>query len=320
MSVVSTNTGLRVSMFFEDGITGWSETHYDTVRTTLQGAITTAVNTLVPARVNLLANGPWLKYIRASRDGTFRDAQIAYLPPPPMQHGTGIYINNQQWSNQQAAVDWTTALLRGVGGDFYRRQVYISGVPYNDPTDIGAPQFDAVLVQAAQQYANVLQQNGYGFAVWARDPAAPGLAPVPVQNITVNAGGVTLFTTVAPHGLPATPLSNGTFYRVFFHGLSFTIAPGNPKRIFPSPNGGFPYVVQSPTTFTVPGYLYPGSPNNTASYIYNPLSGYMQAQYRAITTYQQTGGVVLERFTHRKRGRPFDSPRGRSSRRQILAV
>jgi len=310
--------GLRVTLFFDDqGSTGWSETHYDTVRTTLQGAIQAALNLLVVPRINLLAAGPWLKYIRASKDGVFRDAQVAFLPAPPVNRLTNIFINNQDWAQTSAAVDWTTALLRGVGGDFYRRQVYISGVPYIDPTDIGAPQQDPTLVGAAGVYADALTKNGYGFPVWARDPGV--VAPVPIVSIAPGiAPAGYLFTTALGHGLPMTFDPVKTTYRAFLHGLRFLPTPGTQRRPVPSPNGGYPYTYVSPTQFNLPTWVFPG-PNLVNQYSYIGSSGTIQAQQRAVTTYQVTGGVLLERFTHRKRGRPFDQQRGRSRNRAIFA-
>ena len=273
-------------------------------------------------RVRCLAAGPWLKYVRASRDGTFRDSQIAYTAPPPTQHGASTYINNQQWSNTSSAVDWTTALLRGVGGDFYRKQIYLSGIPYNDPTDIGEPQLDPILVQAVQQYALNLVNQGYGFPVWLRDPAVAAQTLIPVTSIQWdNANTRWVFTTAAPHNLPTNPLNGGTFWRAFLHNLQFVALAGNLLRLRPSPNGGWNYVWLSNNTFALPRW-FPQGPTGPVigNYQYIANSGTFQAQQRAIVTYQMTRGIVLERFTHRKRGRPFDSPRGKSPNRLIYAV
>ena len=124
---------LRITMFFDDGITGWSESHYDTVSTSLTNAVTFANQNLVPFRNQLLANGPWLKYIRASYDNVFRDSQVIFTPAPGTTHGGCTYQNNPNWATQQAATEWTCVLLRGVGGDLYRSLFYISGIPYLRP-------------------------------------------------------------------------------------------------------------------------------------------------------------------------------------------
>jgi len=322
VSVIITNTGIRVTLFFEDGITGWTESHYDSQITTLQGAVTKALAQLVPARVQCLAAGPWLKYIRASRDGTFRDSQIAYTLPPGSSQSSPVYINNQRWAGTAAAVDWTTALLRGVGGDFYRKNIYLSGIPYSDPLDIGEPQLDQVLVRAVQQYANILSGQGYGFPVWLRDPGQAAQALIPVSSIVWdNANLRFVFTTAAAHNLPQNPLSGGTFWRAFLHGLQFTPSPGWLNRLKPSPNGGYNYVYLSPTTFALPRWFAQGPTGPViGNYTYVANSGTFQAQQRGVATYQPTRGIVLERFTHRKRGRPFDSPVGKSRNRLIYAV
>lgn len=119
---IITTPCIRVTMFFKDGETGWSESHYDTQRRTLVGAIATATSVLAVARQLLLANGPWLQYIRASFDFVFRDAQVVYLPAPAIgpqpfinqiASGFGQYINNPAWSRLSAAVDWTCACCGG---------------------------------------------------------------------------------------------------------------------------------------------------------------------------------------------------------------
>jgi hypothetical protein len=325
---ITTTPAIRVTLFFKDGETGWSESHYDTQRTTLLGAISTASTVLAPARQRLLANGPWLQYIRASFDFTFRDAQVAFLPAPAISTqqiigqivtGFGQYINNPAWSTLSAAVDWTCALIRGVGGDLYRKNIYISGIPYVDPTDDGAPQLDAALVAAAQNFGNVLFNNGYGFPTWART-APLALAPVQISSITQPLPGQPwLFTCAVPHNLPANFNPAATNWRAFLHGLKFVPIIGTPARPSPSPNGGYRFNYVTATTFTLPTWIYPGSlQGNTLSYV--PNSGSVQAQQRAFITYQSAaGGILLERFTHRKRGRPFDSPRGRSPSRKIYA-
>ena len=228
---------LRLTMFFDDGIYGWSESHYDTLSQTLEAAVQRCVSFLVPQRMALMAAGPWLKYIRASYDNVFRDSQVFFTPTPPTNNA-GQYANNSQWKQTSASAPWTVALLRGVGGDLYRKSIYVSGVVYVDPTDIGQPTQDPFLVQAFQNYQKVLI-NGYGFPVWLRDLATfpPHVITAMVPNATAN----TVTLTVPNHNIPNPP---GPGTRVFLSKMRY-FAAGKVKV-----NGPFP-IVNVPDANTV---------------------------------------------------------------------
>ena len=291
---------LRITLFFTDEETGWSESHYDLQAVSLTEGVERARDNLVPARRGLLAAGPYLQYIRASYDDTFRDSQVTFLPVPPLGAG-GQYINNSTWKSTPAAVEWTAALLRGVGGDLYRKQIYISGLPYSDPTDVNPPQTDPAVVAAFQNYRRVLINYNYGFPVWQRDAATypiktvGAIAPAPLPR-----GGFDF--TIPNHAFPGGP---GT--RVFVSGTGFLFP--LPVRPAQSPNGAYVYTVVDNNTINVPAFRFPaGGTFVRAS---------AQSQTKGVIKYED---VLLERFTHRKRGRPFDSPRGRSRRRPLTLV
>lgn len=298
---------LRVTMFFDDGATGWSEQHYDLTAQSLQEAVSRSIQFLLPARINLLAAGPWLKYVRASFDNVFRDSQVFFTNTPPIVGGghttPGQFGNNPNWLNVQSAVQWTTALLRGVGGDLYRSLFYISGVPYLDPTDIGSPQMDPVLVQAFQQYRQTLINNNYGFKVWQRDTNT--FPYKPITQITANLDGTYNFTVPAHGFLPSPSVSQPV--RAFLYGMKFQYTQRPAGRAYTG--GTHIYQVVDAQTLKIFGWTQP--PNSTF------VSGNVQNQQVTVVKYAD---VLLERFTHRKRGRPFDSPRGRSSRRRTSLV
>ena len=259
MAVPIPGYGIRVTLFFDDVRTGWTETHYDTQSATLQAAVTLALTNLVPPREFCMATGPYLKYIRASRDGTFRDAQVQAVPANPVGPQNPQNANNLQWLNSAAAVEWTCVLLRGVGGDLYRKNIYLSGVPYFDPTDVRVPTDDPLLVVVINNYQAALQNNVYGFPVWIRDPVV--IPPVQISSITPNPAPGTgyIFTTSAPHGLPATWNPVQTTYRAFLHGMQFNPTPGSVRRPSPSPNGGYPFQVIQNTSFVLPTWVFPGT-------------------------------------------------------------
>jgi hypothetical protein len=286
---------LRVTMFFDDGITGWSESHYDTISTNLQAAVAFCVANLVPARGNLLAAGPWLKYIRASYDNVFRDSQVFFTPQPPIGPFFS-YINNSIWNNNPSASDWTCVLLRGVGGDLYRAPFYVSGIPYLDPNDVSTPQQDPVLVAAFNNYARALTINSYGFAVWLRDQLTYPLKPVvSIVAAPLPAPGYVL--NVPLHGFTAAPGN-----RVYIYNSRFVVLPG--QLVGRSPNGPYSFTVQDANNIVIPNFRFPAGTTF--------VSAQIQLNQRGVVPYQS---ILMERFTHRKRGRPFDSPRGRSRRR-----
>ena len=282
-------------MFFDDGITGWSESHYDTVSQTLTAAIVQARTILVPARRGLLASGPFLKYLRASYDDTWRDSQVFFLPAP-VKGLNGQYINNTGWAGLSAATEWTTALLRGIGGDLYRKQIYISGIPYPDPTDISSPFDDPVLVAAFQAYKVVLVTNNYGFPVWQRD-----IITYPYRSVTAVIAAAQPATgfnlTIPAHGFTGVI---GT--RLWLWTMKFQNADPNARYI--NPNGAYVYNVVDANTINVPAFRYPTA--------WAFVSGQAQMQVKGVVPYTD---IALERFTQRKRGRPFDAPRGRSRRK-----
>lgn len=286
---------LRLTMFFDDGITGWSESHYDLTSQSLSDAVLRFTTIMLPKRRNLLAAGPWLKYLRASYDDTFRDSQVFFTAQPPTNQ-FGEYINNPAWAGREAAVEWTAALLRGVGGDLYRKQIYVSGIPYFDTADIGTPQQDPDLMQAFGTYKNGLVQNNYGFPVWERD-----LLNHPYKTVTNVVLGVAGYTfTIPGHGFS----TNTVGTRVWLSGMQFLFP--NPPSPLPRPNGAYTYKVVDADTITVFSFRFPTGGTF--------VTGQAQGQVKVVVPYQN---LLIERFTHRKRGRPFDAPRGRQKRRTL---
>jgi hypothetical protein len=279
---------LRVTMFFQDIEAGWSESHHDMLSTSLTAAISLAKTALIPQRTNLLAAGPWLKYIRASYDDTFRDAQVFFNPPGFSKYGVPPFDNNPQWDNNESADSWNAALLRGISGDLYRRQVYISGIPAYLMTDFNDPFGDAILVGAFLTYKETLVAN-YGFPVWQRD-----IQTYPLKSISFIAPSTVYgwVLTVPNHGFS---LANGQ--RIFLSKSKYY----GQKFKYNGPYGLAAIIDQN--TIALANF------NPPVGNVY--LAGYAQQQLKGTVPYTD---MLLERFTHRKRGRPFDSPRGRQRR------
>jgi hypothetical protein len=283
---------LRVTMFFSDNITGWSESHMDMVNQDLTTAITAATGLLAPARVNLMATGPWLQYIRASYDDTFRDAQVVYLPPPPPDGSAqNRYLNNPLYKGTFSGEPFVTALCRGVGGDLYRKQIYVSGLPYIDEFDIGSPLADPIFVNAFGVYRQALIGK-YGFPIWKKD-----IQSYPLKPITAVNPGPPVTVVVPNHGVPNPPPpgSRGFISKARYY---------SPNKIKFNGPWGISQVVDA-NTLILANFPPPGV-------TFQWVGGYFQYQTKDVIAYTD---VIVERFTHRKRGRPFDSPRGRSRTR-----
>lgn len=280
---------LRITMFFTDGTYGWSESHYDITAQDLTTAVNRANTVLVPARTALLAAGPWLKYLRASFDDTFRDAQVIFTPQPPL-NAANRYINAPYWTTLDSGYVWNVALLRGVGGDLYRKQIYVSGIPYPDLDDTATPQGDSKLLAGFQFYSNALVLGNYGFPVWARDVQTYPLRQITAMVSTINGTQI----TVPNHGF-----LNQPGYRIYLSKIKYLYT--SKLKI----NG--PYLVGQ--IVDANNVILAGLNVPVANFTF--IAGYAQQQKKDIAAYQS---VLLERFTHRKRGRPFDSPRGRSRR------
>jgi hypothetical protein len=288
----------RVTMFFVDGISGWSESHYDCSAANLSQALLNAMAILVPARTNLLSSGPWLQYVRTSYDNVYRDSQVSYVAPPGML--LNKVTNNPAWFQNLTNLDFVTMLLRGVGGDLYRKSIYVSGVPVPQESDVTPPVLDANIVAAFINYERVLTGSQgaitpvYGFPIWQRDQIT-----FPLHPITAFANIAPWTITCPGHGLPiGGPPPAGT--RVWIFNAKYL--PVLPKQKI---NG--PWLVSSvidANTLTLLNFsIQPGTVVQNAS---------LQVQMKNIITYKS---LILENFTHRKRGRPFDSPRGRSRTR-----
>lgn len=282
---------LRITAFFDDGAYGWSESHYDMISIGLQEATARFGNTVLPTRVNMMASGPWLKFVRASFDDTWRDSSVDLVPPGPIGP-LGDIVNNPLWANQYASTEYQTALLRAEGGPLYRKNIYISGVPYKDPTDVSTPQQDPIFVQAFLAYAGQLRGN-YGFPIWRRD-----IQTFPYKAVTrIAADPVSGWQLTVPlHGFP-NPVAPGT--RLWCWNMRFLLQ--QPYGRGQNPNGAYAFSVIDPNTLLVPAFRFP-----LGSFF---VSGQVQMQQKDVTPYS---ALYLERWTHRKRGRPFDAPRGRS--------
>lgn len=311
----------RITLFADDGVSGWSESYYDMTATSLSAAIGTANTNLIPARQACMADGPILKYARASYDYVFRDAQIVFIPPPGTRNTLGQYINNNAFTNAKnqqpvpASWDFGVALYRGINSDIYRCLRPLSGIPFYDMEDVSAIITDAPFLNAYDEFIQCLTGtvafNGqpYGFPVWLRDQTNPLYAIKPITGFVTSPGpNVVYGVTVPNHGIPVPypPNPPQPTFRYSLQNVRILNVTSNKVQL----NGSYG-IISVPDANTI--YL-AGFPNPTGLVF---LSGMGQLQQRGVVPFRS---AVLERVTHRKRGRPFDAPRGRSRRRIVRGV
>lgn len=282
----------RATMFFSDGKYGWSESHYDPVDgDSLQVVLTKAIE-LATARSLLLGAGPTLDYIRVSYDSVWRDSLVApgiqpYGPPP------NYYNKKFPPPDGNSDVAYSVFQAMGLSGTLFRKPIYLSGVPDVVITDPQSNPINPDWRKAFNAYRAILIAT-WGFKVIDRDPTSN--PPKTIQAISyANPPGLTTLN-VPGHGL-----LTGDKVRVY----GVKQAPNTNKL------NGVWFV-------TVP--VVGGNPdvNNIQLNGYGTLDpkwlggGQIQKQIYAVKPYTD---VFIKRETHRKRGRPFDSPRGRLKRR-----
>lgn len=276
----------RLTIFFSDGAYGWSETHWSS--NTSEGLDQTILNGIVlaNARINLCGFNPIIKEIRASYDDTFRDSKINVFNPPLNSNfnasGTGGVPSSD--------LPYSITLLRAESGILYRKSLYLSGVPDDlqlDPTAI----YGALWMTNFQIYRQALLTGSaiaptrpWGFKVLKKPP------DVPTVNITNVVFGTPVVVTSAGH-----PFNVG-------QRIHIRLVKQTPAR--PSVNHLWYISATTANTFTLNGSNIPGGTYLGGGIAYD-------AQTYDIKAYTD---VLIVRETHRNRGRPFDSPRGRRRR------
>jgi hypothetical protein len=169
--------GIRATIFFQFGITGWSETYYS-VFTSLDSALA-RVERLTDLRVNLMPETVQITYQRVSDDAVFRDAFVDALA----KNGTFPDADGSDAA-------FVSLLVRLSSGNQTKRSLFLRGIPDTLIVN-GLFQPSATWLNAWRAFSNELK------SAWAISGYNPLVSPASVLFIT-DAGGV---TTLGAHGL-----------------------------------------------------------------------------------------------------------------------
>jgi len=278
----------RLTIFFEDGKYGWSESHfYRAPVTDLHQVINDGV-ILARARADLLGTGPTINELRASFDDVFRDSFINVFNPPLQ---TTLFAGGGSVPPEVTSdLPYSVTLLRLESGANYRRSLYLSGVPdaYQlDPNAQYGAQWETNFGLWADQLADdpVNQTTGlWGFKALQRPPDVPTF---PITGITF--------------GLPTIITAVGNTFTVGQR-IHIRLVKQTPKK--PSVNGFWYVLAKTGDQVTLANSSFAGEAYLGGGIVYD-------AQTYAIKPYTD---VRIVRETHRKRGRPFDCPHGRLAR------
>lgn len=302
---------VKLTMFFEYGDIGWSESHFLPGVTDLDNPNLYDLGAeLAKARVKCLdgLNGT-LVDVRFSVDNINRDTDHLPTSQLPVKSGVGYYQpspvsaanSNGLWTWQSPQLSWVALLETAVAGVF--GDEYIAGMPASttqlgpSPTQNGGQAVAAAL----SAYFDVLCNGDYGMAYrgWPVGPQIAGNSvPVtaPPTWTSRNATTPNTLTFVVANWAMFEQPAEGSFVRLA--GATFN-SPVKRARC----NGSFKVISSSPTGCVVNADRITVNPNFQ-------LPGYLQVNTPAVAPYVR---YVLRNITHHKRGRPTSVPRGRRS-------
>jgi hypothetical protein len=296
---------VKITLFFEDGVQGWSETHF-TPYTSIgnKAASYKAMQALANARV-LTIDGKNVTLIRAraSLDNVNRDRQLLLQGDMPIKNAAGLYPGGIQagttpWAWQTSHVSWVADMDTVEEG--VNPTLYIAGLPANtgqlgdNAYTATAPSPGSVL----ESYLNVLTNGNYGcsFRLWPTNPPTVGTS-IQVSGITWTAAAGAM-----PNTLTFTPTPPGSFAAVLpnqyvrLWGATYTSVLKRQRY-----NGTY----KALQVFA--GALVVAAPRITVAPTWG-LTGYVQLSTTGYTPYI---GYTIGGITHRKRGRPTSAARGR---------
>jgi hypothetical protein len=307
----------RLEIFFGIGDFGWSTDHYyySPISTLTDNTFTTHALTLVQLYANCLAYGITVDAARASLTGVWRDS-VFFAPPKSTLVGAGNTppsVYNNYKGNGVSSDPFDGINFRLEMGPAYRASEILGGLPAGSLTQPSIyPWSNTPFAATYTQIQELMQEltgtitegiaalnPGY-WGGYVRAKGADGPLPLAIGSISTAVDGSMTVATIANHGL----------------------FPGMPVRILgvqQPPN--VPHIKINGTWNVVT------TPTATTITITNPAYMIGQANFVQNATLQAIS-LVLARYnkwdfvnqTHRKRGRRFGAPRGRSKRRAPGAV
>lgn len=288
-------------MFFKQGQFGWTESHIYTksASETLLAVEEECIKYLCPLRAKLLGAGAELFACRVSYNLKWRDSQFA------TSRGAGAGVINAPLSDygkaHPADNPYSVTTVRMTAGDDYRKLVYVSGQPAaTQPYPSDAPFPDDYKVDWNKYFAYLAGQssrNSFWGSIFSTKPADN--PPVPnILTATFTAGPPSIMT----YGINPVPVNLKPGAKVRILGIKYGQG-GKVTRI----NGVFPVDTVGALNFTVR--------------LDEPLDAMFPVDCRSAYYHviDQTAVAYTdyewENQTHRKRGRPFGGPAGRSRTR-----
>ena len=295
----------KITMFFDDGVQGWSETHFTPYTVIGQGTpCYSAMKDIANARVLCLdGKNVTLLKVRSSIDNINRDRQLLLELDVPRKNAMGVYsggiaAGTPPWAWQTPHVSWVVDM--DVNANGVNPTLYIAGLPANtgqlgnNPFTATAPTPGSILTT----YMDLLTNGNYGCAyrLWPANPPTAG------TSIQVSAIAWTPAAGALPNTLTFTPTVPGSFSSITpnqyvrLWGATYTSVLKRQRY-----NGTYKALQVSA------GALVVAAPRITVAPTWG-LLGYIQASTAAYSAYT---GYTITDLTHRKRGRPTSSARGR---------
>lgn len=275
----------KISLFFEDGAYGWSESFYLTSVGDLATAVTQGY-VLASKRCKMLGSGPVCTYIRATEDPSTRSSIVVNGVSPISAPGVRPYYTTDYGLNNNSDLPYSVTLLRIEGGAAHRKQLYLSGVADEDQLDPTGNYSPAFMVYYRAWKAELVAN--WNFKVINKDPGIN-----PVTNIFSWTPGNPVHLAFGGAGV-----NDGD--SVIIRGVK-TLDPTQARLL----NGKFTVGQVSAGVWQLNGLA--------VSAFTIIKAGTIQRQ---TSTYVRITDVQIERETHRKRGRPFGSPVGRARSRR----
>jgi hypothetical protein len=267
---------MRLTVFFQSGTYGWTETLFPGVADGDYAAAVGAGSAYCAMRQGLLAAGagtaPVIVGFRVSDDTIFRDALVQLFQPPLAGTFSGV-----------PETPFSACLVRLVAGPLWRRPLYLRGIPSTIVRDDGS--YNPIPTWIGQ--INLLRNMLVGPPAYRvkTTVASPPSQIFRIQSLTPPNN----VTTLLPTGFIPNQL-------IVVKGASRHRNPIGLHSVGPLIIGN---------SFTLNGVDLP------ADYVYFPILS-LGVQAKNIN-YQPILAINDERITERKTGRPFGLPRGRRS-------
>ena len=181
-----------------------------------------------------------------------------------------------------AEIPYSVILVRGNSGTLYRKSIYVSGIADSAIVDPAGPKLTADYLKAFKKYFTALT-DFWGFRVIIRDTVTN-----PYRDVTAITGPAPMTFTVPAHGLAT---NDSIRYQ------------GYKDQAKASCNGIWTIDKVDADNFKLRGFT---------QFLLPLKFGRIQKRTIGVVPYTE---LIIVGETHRKRGRPFDSPRGRAKKR-----